>query len=318
MSLWSRLIATDGSENSIDSGRMSTDPGVWMPVTMWFTPDMFGEMLADPWSFQVMLFANGFTPVPAPAEFYVAWEGVYIDRDTVDGHGLAPGADASTELGVASNWSLGDTSTIIGYGSLPMNAWDNRMGGGVPFNAYEHTLVRFVDQVTGHSMDVRAVPSQLGFALAASVDDGRKKSMVSDSVFWLRESPVLFALICDGNDTELHISVGGSEIRKTVLAGVALAFDSVELGHAPMRWHSIQGVPEAQPASTVYETMRQLGDLATCDADLNGDGHLDILDFVTFQNAFVAQDPLADCDQDATFTVLDFICYQTKFVAGCP
>lgn len=318
LSLWGRVMATDGSENDIKTGLISTDPGVWVPITIWFTPEMFGDELADPWSFLVQLFAYSFSPQPAPSEFLIAWDGVYLDRDTIDGHGAPPGADGAAEVGRASNWSLGETYTIVGYGSLPMNAWDNRMGGGPSHNAHEHTLVRFIDDDSGETMDVRAIPGVRGFALAASVDNGAVKSVLGDSVFWLRESPVLFALICDGTKTELHLSVGGTPIRKIAIDDLALAFDTIELGHTPMRWHAIQGVPQALPSGTVYDTLRELGDLTTCEADLNGDGQLNILDFVTFQTAFVAQDPLADCDQSGTFNVLDFICYQLKFVAGCP
>jgi hypothetical protein len=54
-----------------------------------------------------------------------------------------------------------------------------------------------------------------------------------------------------------------------------------------------------------------------CAADFNGDGSLDVLDFVTFQEAWQAQDPAADCDGSGTFDVLDFVCFQQVFVAGC-
>lgn len=55
----------------------------------------------------------------------------------------------------------------------------------------------------------------------------------------------------------------------------------------------------------------------SCVADFNGDGALDILDFVAFQNAFITQDPDADCDGDGMFSVLDFVCFQNAFSAGC-
>jgi hypothetical protein len=55
-----------------------------------------------------------------------------------------------------------------------------------------------------------------------------------------------------------------------------------------------------------------------CRADCNGDGALNILDFVAFQNAWRAADPKADCDDNGAFNILDFICFQQLFVAGCP
>ena len=55
-----------------------------------------------------------------------------------------------------------------------------------------------------------------------------------------------------------------------------------------------------------------------CYADFNGDGSLDILDFVAFQGAFQAADPQADCNDDGALDILDFVCFQGAFGAGCP
>jgi len=55
-----------------------------------------------------------------------------------------------------------------------------------------------------------------------------------------------------------------------------------------------------------------------CGADFNGDGSLDVLDFVAFQEAFVAGEASADCDADGVLNVLDFVCFQVSFQAGCP
>jgi choice-of-anchor B domain-containing protein len=55
-----------------------------------------------------------------------------------------------------------------------------------------------------------------------------------------------------------------------------------------------------------------------CSADFNGDGNLDILDFIAFQNAFTSADPGADCDDNGALNILDFVCFQGLFQAGCP
>lgn len=57
--------------------------------------------------------------------------------------------------------------------------------------------------------------------------------------------------------------------------------------------------------------------IVECDADANMDGQLNILDFVAFQQAFVAGDESADCDGDGNLDVLDFVCFQQLFKAGC-
>ncbi|MEQ9096003.1 MAG: integrin alpha [Phycisphaerales bacterium] len=54
-----------------------------------------------------------------------------------------------------------------------------------------------------------------------------------------------------------------------------------------------------------------------CPADLNGDGVLNIFDFLEFQNLFAMGDPIADFDGDGSLTIFDFLAFQNAFVAGC-
>ena len=55
-----------------------------------------------------------------------------------------------------------------------------------------------------------------------------------------------------------------------------------------------------------------------CRADMDGDGQLTIFDFLAFQNAFAAMDPVADFDGDGQLTIFDFLAFQNEFAAGCP
>ncbi|MFI4915768.1 MAG: GC-type dockerin domain-anchored protein [Phycisphaerales bacterium JB060] len=55
-----------------------------------------------------------------------------------------------------------------------------------------------------------------------------------------------------------------------------------------------------------------------CPADIDGDGSLTIFDFLAFQTAFDAMDPIADFDGDGDFTIFDFLAFQSAFDAGCP
>lgn len=57
--------------------------------------------------------------------------------------------------------------------------------------------------------------------------------------------------------------------------------------------------------------------LATCRADINGDGVINTLDFVEFLNAFSTGDDLADWNDDGTINTLDFLAYLNDFNAGC-
>ena len=57
--------------------------------------------------------------------------------------------------------------------------------------------------------------------------------------------------------------------------------------------------------------------IVACSTDVNGDGELNVLDFVAFQLAWQGQDAIADCDGDGDWTVLDFVCFQAMFIEGC-
>jgi hypothetical protein len=54
-----------------------------------------------------------------------------------------------------------------------------------------------------------------------------------------------------------------------------------------------------------------------CGADYNGDGELNVLDFIAFETLWRDRDPAADCDGGGSFDVLDFVCFQLEFAEGC-
>jgi len=54
-----------------------------------------------------------------------------------------------------------------------------------------------------------------------------------------------------------------------------------------------------------------------CAADFNGDGALNVLDFVAFQVAWQAGDERADVNGDGVLDVLDFVAFQGVFAEGC-
>lgn len=56
----------------------------------------------------------------------------------------------------------------------------------------------------------------------------------------------------------------------------------------------------------------------TCYADFDGNGVLDLFDFLEFQNEFNAQTPRADCTGDGLYNLFDFLCYVNEFNEGCP
>ena len=55
----------------------------------------------------------------------------------------------------------------------------------------------------------------------------------------------------------------------------------------------------------------------SCYPDFNGDGSLDLFDFLAFVNSFNADEPGADCTGDGTLDLFDFLCFVNSFNAGC-
>jgi len=83
-------------------------------------------------------------------------------------------------------------------------------------------------------------------------------------------------------------------------------------------WQDDPDGSEAVEWATI-ETTAEFANLMgqDCPADCNGDGILNILDFVCFQNLFVNGDDAADCNNDGVLNILDFVCFQGEFVKGC-
>ncbi len=56
---------------------------------------------------------------------------------------------------------------------------------------------------------------------------------------------------------------------------------------------------------------------AGCYPDCDGNGTLNVNDYICFQTKFALGDPYADCDNNGVRNVNDYICFQTKFALGC-
>ncbi len=54
-----------------------------------------------------------------------------------------------------------------------------------------------------------------------------------------------------------------------------------------------------------------------CYPDCDGNGTLNVQDYVCFQTRFATSAPYADCDGNGQFNVQDYVCFQTKFALGC-
>jgi hypothetical protein len=115
----------------------------------------------------------------------------------------------------------------------------------------------------------------------------------------------------DGDSREdRSFNVGAGNHEHGQLSGLSHAgvYDITLIG-----WDANGVYDDSEPVKIRVNTSPAKG----CYADLNGDGNLNILDFVAFQQWFLVQDPATDCNGDGNFNILDFVCFQQAFVDGC-
>ncbi len=102
--------------------------------------------------------------------------------------------------------------------------------------------------------------------------------------------------------------VDGSTLRTITATSTAgqFGFDCVGIGDV-----TGDGIADFAVAAAVGDTVYVIE--GNCTADLDGDGEATIFDFLAFQNAFDAGDPIADFDSDGDLTIFDFLAFQNAF-----
>ena len=105
-----------------------------------------------------------------------------------------------------------------------------------------------------------------------------------------------------------YISGGPIDGTETTFLDDSLASLGLVEGEYTWTWDTADGAGDSFTVVVVP---------ATCGADVNGDGELNVLDFVAFQQLWQDGDPGADCDANGVFNVLDFVCFQQRFQIGC-
>jgi hypothetical protein len=147
----------------------------------------------------------------------------------------------------------------------------------------------------GQSWDGDAVDAVDGLLLQVRADD--------ELYAWSIADPCSPALLANHDSESVGHSFGGS------LPGA----------HTEVDWPYVFAAGSAESEQTVLD--RELAGVVilklTCLADFNGDGDLNILDLVAFQNAFVMQDEDADVNGDGALNILDFVAFQGIFQTGC-
>ncbi len=70
-----------------------------------------------------------------------------------------------------------------------------------------------------------------------------------------------------------------------------------------------------RPVTLMPDTIVQVG--SACAPDCDGNGELNIDDFICFQTLYAIGDPKAECDGNGELNIDDFICFQTLYAIGC-
>lgn len=95
-------------------------------------------------------------------------------------------------------------------------------------------------------------------------------------------------------------------------SGGGVGIDLALVGLAEARFVRITAGEGQSPDVDAVSVVRP-----ACEADTDGNGVLEVFDFLLFQNHFASGDGRADCDADGALTIFDFLCYSNRFAGGC-
>lgn len=137
--------------------------------------------------------------------------------------------------------------------------------------------------------------------------------IVGFTLVGLEDAPHIDAELIEGEYVSLH-TYGWTEFEIDAETGELLVST---YGIDPYSEDELLADPDSIVARAPEVVSRFSVQPAACPADFNGDGNVNVLDFVAFQLWWQAMDPKADCDTSGTFDVLDFVCFQGVFQAGC-
>jgi thermitase len=127
-----------------------------------------------------------------------------------------------------------------------------------------------------------------------------------------------------------YASVSGTSISTPLAAGAAAMIWSINPGLTPGQaelalLQSCDDLGTPGPDDTfgwgrvnLFRAVRLTGPNGGCVGDLNGDGRVDMQDYLVFLERFSSGDPSADIDRNGVVTGQDFLAYLGAYAAGCP
>jgi hypothetical protein len=155
------------------------------------------------------------------------------------------------------------------------------------------------------------------YRIVAPIDAASPEDVVYTGAETLSVSPVPLA---GDPPMETTWRIGGQVV------GTSPDLHLPSLGLTPGGWYIIDLVvrdgtswvrDEVARASLMTQTRKYLVVVPLCPADCNGDGALNIFDFLCFQGKVTTGDPGADCNGDGSINIFDFLCFQGLVTKGC-
>src|SRR5690606_17210031 len=123
----------------------------------------------------------------------------------------------------------------------------------------------------------------------------------------------------------VEASRAGQTQMRPILAGTSTMSQEPAEAHfglgddsAPLAWVSVTW-PDGGKTTLANVAVDQIVDIVhdPCEMDLNGDGVVDMADFLEFSARFSAGDPSVDLDRDSSLTFFDWLEFQTRSQFGC-
>ncbi len=210
----------------------------------------------------------------------------------------APENPTVTQPGLDVDYYSGSFSVLPDFSTLTSYASDVVTEINFPSTSGEFVTSGRADDVAAVFTGYIDIPQTGIYTLFTNSDDGSKLYLGDDEIV---DNDGLHGMQEVG--TEVALQAGTHEIT----------VEFFERGGGAGLFLSIEGLDGVKRVVTADELSRGVD----CRADFDGNGTLDIFDFLAFQNAFAAGDLAADFDGDGSLNIFDFLAFQNEFSAGC-
>jgi hypothetical protein len=200
------------------------------------------------------------------------------------GEGVTPETNASI-------WRLdGSEASLVAREGDPVPGLD-----GAVFHAFSNLA-------PGDDGSVAFIAVLRGDSIEPASNTGLFRADAAGSIVMVARTGDAYDVRGDGSDlrtiTDIVLAHGSGLSGRSAVAPDTIAFKAY-FGHAS---HAL--------IAATFE--------AACPADCNGDGALNIFDFLCFQGKVTTGDPAADCNGDGSVNIFDFLCFQGLVTQGCP